>query len=269
MKKYTKFTIFIGTIILFCSFFAAGKPFKRPVNKSYGDVVPSELELKEYQELEHGVLTSVPNAVEENEYFEETDTSPSGNYTIVIDAGHGGPDPGSIGYKTKVYEADLNLKISKMLETKLKSSGINVVMTRTSDAALAEGRGKAFKKRDMEMRKDIIKDIRPNMVVSIHQNSYTSHKLRGAQVFYDKSSEISKQIAELIQVEFKKSLPNANKCTSPGDYYMLKCTAAPSVIVECGFLSHEEEEKLLLTEEYQQKIVDAIYLGIINFLQTK
>ena len=80
------------------------------------------------------------------EKTEETDTVPSRNYTVVIDPGHGGADPGSIGYKTKVHEADLNLKLSKMLKTKLEDSGINVVMTRETEASLANGTGKAFKK---------------------------------------------------------------------------------------------------------------------------
>ena len=163
----------------------------------------------------------------------------------------------------------MNLKISNKLKEKLENSEINVVLTRKTEEALADGRGRAFKKKDMEMRKEIIKESRPNMVISIHQNSYTNHSLHGAQVFYDKHSEISKQIADFIQKEFQKSLDHANKTISPGDYYMLKCTAAPSVIVECGFLSNAEEEQLLQDESYQQKIVDAIYLGIVNFLQTK
>ena len=142
-------------------------------------------------------------------------------------------------------------------------------MTRSSSEALAEGRGKAFKKRDMEMRREIIKNTRPNMVVSIHQNSFTNHSLKGAQVFYDKTSEISKEIAGFIQKEFQSQLQNANKSISPGDYYMLKCTSAPSVIVECGFLSNAEEEQLLQTEEYQEKIINSIFLGIMNFLQIK
>lgn len=198
-----------------------------------------------------------------------TDTVPSRNYTIVIDPGHGGIDPGSIGYKTKVKESDLNLKLSKMLSKKLEDVGINIVMTRSDENALAEGTGKSFKKKDMELRKEIIKRVRPNMVLSLHHNSYTRHDLRGAQVFYDKTSEISRQIADCIQSEFIENLEKSSKTTSPGDYYMLKCTYAPSVIVECGFLSNEEEEKLLLSEDYQEKIVDSIYKGIMNFLQIK
>lgn len=214
-----------------------------------------------------GLLNLTKIAFAEN--TTETDTVPSRNYTIVIDAGHGGSDPGSIGYKTKVRESDLNLRLSKMLKEKLEHSGINVVMTRTTDESLIEGSGKKWKKQDMEKRKKLIEKIRPNMVISIHQNSYTNHSLRGAQVFYDKTSDISKQIATSIQQEFIQSLDHSNKHTSPGDYFMLKCSAAPSVIIECGFLSNAEEEQLLLTKEYQEKIVNSIYVGIIKFLQIK
>lgn len=269
MKKYINFTLLGGLILIFCGFLFYQNPHQRPPRRAHADVTATELELKEYQELEHGIYTSIPTGELNEQFTKETDTSPSSNYVVVIDAGHGGPDPGSIGYKTKIYEATLNLKISKMLKEKLESAGIKVSMTRETDEALAEGRGKAFKKRDMEMRKEIIKNLRPNMVVSIHQNSFTNHSLHGAQVFYDKTSEISRQIADFIQIEFQKSLTDANKCISPGDYYMLKCTAAPSVIIECGFLSNEKEETLLQDETYQQKIVDAIYFGIVNFLQTK
>ena len=269
MKKILKIHFNLAIIILFCTFcfLLSPKPFSKHHANAF-DISPTEIEMKEYQSLEHSVPT-----VSETEYeiteTQKNDHSPRSNYTIVIDAGHGGPDPGSIGYKTKVYESEINLKISKMLQSKLEEAGINTVLTRSTSEALAEGRGRAFKKRDMEMRREIIKESRPNMVISVHQNSFTNHSLHGAQVFYDKTSNISKEIAEFIQTEFQKNLDHANKSISPGDYYMLKCTTAPSVIVECGFLSNETEEKLLQTNEYQQKIVDSIYLGIINFLQIK
>ncbi len=204
-----------------------------------------------------------------SEPISKTDTVPSRNYTVLIDPGHGGTDPGSIGYKTKIHEADLNLKFSKMLKDKLEASGINVIMTRETEKAMVEGAGRKWKKADMEARKELIKKTRPSIVISLHQNSYTNHTLKGAQVFYDKTSEISKHIAEYIQEEFKNNLDNSIKATSPGDYFMLKCSLAPSVIVECGFLSNAEEEKLLLSPDYQEKIVNCIYKGIIKFLQEK
>ena len=198
-----------------------------------------------------------------------SDTVPSRNYTVVIDPGHGGSDPGSIGYKTKIHEDELNLKMSLLLKEKLEKAGINVVMTRTSQDALIEGRGRKWKRAEMEERRKLIVKTRPNMVISLHQNSYTNHSLRGAQVFYDKTSEISRQIAESIQEQFKLNLNKSIKAPSPGDYFMLKCSSAPSVIIECGFLSNEEEEKLLQSDEYQEKIIDSIYKGIVNFFQIK
>ncbi len=269
MRKILNFTIYFQLFCIFCvflSFIFAPPPEKIPLKKTSADVTASELEIKEYQNFEHGVYANLN--LDNAEDIKPTDTPKNQNYLIVIDAGHGGPDPGSIGYKTKVLEADLNLKISKLLKDKLEKAGISVIMTRTTDDALASGRGKAFKRRDMELRKEIIKKARPNMVISLHQNSFTNHSLRGAQVFYDKKSEISKEIADTIQKEFLKTLEHSNKTISPGNYYMLKCTAAPSVIVECGFLSHEEEEKLLQTEEYQNKITDAICNGILNFISS-
>lgn len=231
----------------------------------------SENEKIELKENEKTRLKEDENINEKFNINSQTpaDTVPSRNYTVVIDPGHGGSDPGSIGYKTKVFESKLNLEMSLLLKEKLENAGINVVMTREDENGLAEGRGKTFKKEDMKKRKELIKNVRPNLVISLHQNSYTNHKLRGAQVFYDKTSDISKQIADFIQEEFVLNLDHSTKSTSPGDYFMLKCTYAPSVIVECGFLSNEQEEKLLLTKEYQEKIVNCIYRGIIKFLQTK
>ncbi len=246
MKKTIKIISFLILGVLFCSFF----------------IYPNK-QVSANCHIPHGV----ENEIKSNS--KETDTVPSRNYTVVIDPGHGGTDPGSIGYKTKIHEADLNLKLSLMLKEKLESAGINVVMTRDTEKAMIEGSGRAWKKQDMELRKTLIKNTRPNMVISLHQNSYTNHSYRGAQVFYDKTSDISKQIADFIQEQFKQDLDKSIKATSPGDYFMLKCSAAPSVIVECGFLSNEEDEKLLLDETYQTKIVDCIHKGIVKFLQIK
>ena len=269
MKRLFIFNFYLSLFLTFLSSFIclfAPPPVKTPLKQTTAtDITASELELQEYQNFEHGIYA---NTTEEFEETKPADTPKNQNYLVVIDAGHGGPDPGSIGYKTKVLEADINLKISYLLKHKLEKAGISVIMTRSTDEALAEGRGKSFKKRDMELRKEIIKKARPNMVISLHQNSFTNHTLRGAQVFYDKKSEISKQIADMIQTEFLKTLEHSNKSISPGNYYMLKCTAAPSVIVECGFLSHAEEEKLLQTEEYQNKITDEICNGILNFISS-
>lgn len=262
MKKILKNTTFLLIIACFCSFLCF-ENYSKPIYIKSRASFPTELEMKEYQEIEHGIMINAEsNEIDANNFH-------SVRYTIVLDAGHGGSDPGSIGYKTKTKESDINLKLVKSLAKKLEDAGLCVVLTRTDENALAEGRGKAFKKEDMAKRKELIISTRPNLVISLHQNSSRNHSFRGAQVFYDKTSDISKQIADLIQKEFNDSLVMGKKYASPGDYYMLKCTDSPSVIVECGFLSNADDEKLLLSSDYQEKIVNAICRGIINFLQTK
>ncbi len=192
--------------------------------------------------------------------------APSIGYTVVIDPGHGGLDPGSIGRTSKVKEAEINLIISNILASYLKSVGITVVLTRTNENGLYGLYSTNYKKRDMAKRKEIIEEIKPNMVISVHMNSFTNSKLRGAQVFYDKSSEISRELALSIQKFFTQNLPSSDKGVSVGDYYMLKCTEAPSVIAECGFLSNGEDEKLLLDPAYQDKVANCIFMGVMNFL---
>ena len=192
--------------------------------------------------------------------------TPSIGYTVVVDPGHGGLDPGSIGYKTKVKESDVNLAVSKKLETALKQAGISVVMTRTNEEGLYGLSTTNYKKRDMAKRKEIIESVRPNMVISVHMNSYIKHNLRGAQAFYDKNSEISMKLALAVQEQFAQNLEASDKGVSIGDYYMLKCTQAPSIIAECGFLSNEEDEALLLSSDYQDKIVKCIVAGVLSFL---
>ena len=188
-------------------------------------------------------------------------------HTFYLDPGHGGVDPGSL-YKD-IYEKDINLDICIKIKEKLEQLGAIVYMTRYGDYDLSYINSSSRKKSDLNNRAKIINESNADMYISIHLNSVTSTTWHGAQVFYDKRSEISKQIAESIQEQFKLSLDRSIKAPSPGDYFMLKCSDAPSVIVECGFLSNVEEEKLLLSPEYQDKIIDAIFKGIVNFLQNK
>ena len=261
MKKLLFYTLFI--VVLSFVFYSFSFMFSHSLSKTFSLENP-------HQNIEHYFEEDLRPTISDGDISQtNTDTIPSRNYTVVIDPGHGGTDPGSIGYKTKIHEDKLNLQMSLLLKEKLESAGINVVMTRETDSALIEGAGRQWKRKEMEARRDLIIKTRPNMVISLHQNSYTNHNLRGAQVFYDKKSEISKLIADSIQEQFKTHLDKSIKSTSPGDYFMLKCSSAPSVIVECGFLSNEEDEKLLLSTEYQEKIINSIYMGIVNFFQIK
>ncbi|HEY8419928.1 MAG TPA: N-acetylmuramoyl-L-alanine amidase [Clostridia bacterium] len=191
---------------------------------------------------------------------------PKLDYTVVIDAGHGGIDSGVVGISTKVKESELNLKVAKKLEKTLKEYGFNVVMTRTNGNGLYGLHTKNRKRRDMEERARIIKEAQPDAMVSIHMNYFSQSKQRGAQVFYKKDNEQGKELARCIQEVLALNIEHCDRLYLAGDYYIVNCTDYPSVIVECGFLSNAYDEQLLITDEYQQKLAYYIALGIMKFL---
>ncbi len=189
----------------------------------------------------------------------------AGERTIVIDAGHGGVDAGVRGKISGEKESDINLSIAKHLKGYLSGAGFNAVMTRTTQGGLYGTSTKGFKMRDMKKRKQVIEESSADMVVSIHQNFCPLPSKRGSHVFFDKTSEAGKLLADSIQHSLNV-LNGADGNTSlAGDYYMLKCTQNPSVIVECGFLSNSEDERLLCTDEYRKNVAYAVFRGIVAY----
>lgn len=191
----------------------------------------------------------------------------SSGVKVVLDAGHGGVDGGVSGVNTNVKESELNLIIVKKLEKYFKDAGITVVLTRSSDAGLYGLATSNLKKKDMQKRKDIIENASPDLVISVHLNKFSSSSRRGAQVFYNKESSNGKILATSVQ----SSLNTLNKdlrqfSALSGDYYILKCSPYPSIIAECGFLSNPDDEALLITDEYQDKVAYAIFRGAIDYL---
>ena len=189
--------------------------------------------------------------------------------TVVIDAGHGGIDGGVVGITSGVKESDINLDISRMLQDKFEEAGFNVVQTRPTEAGLYGAATAGYKRRDMKARAEIIQKSAPSVVVSVHQNFFSVHSRRGAQVFFRGSSEHSATLARMIQSSLN-DMPECAKQSDAlvGDYYILNCSDYPSVIVECGFLSNAEDEKLLLDNAYREKLVTAISAGAIAFLSS-
>jgi N-acetylmuramoyl-L-alanine amidase len=186
-------------------------------------------------------------------------------HKIVLDAGHGGVDAGATGKQTGVKESELNLMIVKKLEKYLLDAGFEVVLTRSTDAGLYGIATKNLKRKDMEKRREIIEKENPSMVISVHLNKYSLPSRRGAQVFYKEGVENSKILAESIQNFFNQLEESTREFNAlKGDYFLLNCSSAPSVIAECGFLSNLEEEKLLITEEYQNKIAYAVMCGVVK-----
>lgn len=190
---------------------------------------------------------------------------PKLKYTIVIDAGHGGRDGGSIGVNGSI-EKELNLDYAKSLQKLLSKSGVKVIMTRNSDNGLYSESADNKKLSDMRKRRDIINNACPDLVISVHMNSFPLDSCKGAKTFYQIGSEASFNAAKSIQNSLCYYIPNASKTIGAGDYYILNCTKYTSVLVECGFVSSPEEEKLLQSESYREEFVYSIYRGIMLYL---
>ena len=185
---------------------------------------------------------------------------------VVIDAGHGGTDPGKVGVNNQL-EKDINLEIAQKLKQFLQAEGITVVMTRENDGGLYDEDASNKKVQDMKRRLEIIEAAEPVLVVSIHQNSYHEEYVKGAQVFYYETSENSRRLAQIMQEQLR-ALDSENHRQAKGNdsYFLLKKTAKPIVIVECGFLSNCEEAEKLSTELYQEKMAWNIHMGIMKYL---
>ena len=188
------------------------------------------------------------------------------NFTIVLDAGHGGEDGGAIGVKTLVREKTVNLAITKKLAGMLQSVGADVVLTRVDDEALCKG--KYSKAEDMRLRAAIIDQVKPYLVISIHCNSFPeSNAVTGAQVFYLPGSVTGERLAEAIRASVSSKLPETkSRDVKSADFYMLRHGNSTNVLVECGFLSSPEEEEKLCDDTYQNQLAYAIFDGICTYI---
>ncbi len=194
-------------------------------------------------------------------------SSKPSKFTVVIDAGHGGIDGGASGVLTKVKESDINLLIAKNLQKIFLENGFIVIMTRNDDEGLYGTTDPGFKKRDLAKRAEIINGSNADIAISVHLNVYTSESRRGAQTFYAESFTESKKLAKQIQSRINgMSMSPRISDALKGDYYILNESKIPSAIVECGFLSNKDDEKLLLSEEYRNQISNAIFGGCLAYL---
>lgn len=188
---------------------------------------------------------------------------------VVLDAGHGGVDGGVVGRETGVKESDVNLAVAMEAKSVLERAGFDVVLTRKTEAGLYGAATKGFKRRDMSKRKEIIEEAKPVVMISIHQNFYPTRTSRGGQVFYRSGSESGQKLAQGIQKQFNELYGECGvkeRVAATGDYYMLKCTDYTSVIAECGFLSNAKDEALLVTKDFRERVAQAIYAGLVDYL---
>lgn len=183
-------------------------------------------------------------------------------HSIIIDAGHGGWDPGVVGVSGS-YEKDINLEIAKKLAELLRSGGATVTMTRESDIALAES-----KHEDICARLATIPQAEAELLISIHGNSYPADPhSQGAQVFYYPGEAESQALAFAVQERLGAELGSQRVALAHSSTYLLKHANIPAIIAEMGFISNAEEEQLLLDPNYQWRAAWALYAGIVQYLE--
>ncbi len=190
---------------------------------------------------------------------------------VVIDPGHGGFDPGYDQSKMGIgnaLEKDINLAISMKLKKQLEDEGFQVIMTRETDTDLGNGRGRDRKISDMRNRVEAINQAQAELCICVHQNSYQTSDVKGAQVFYHSESEDGKILAQMIQQEIRQNLDTGNTRQEKEDknYYILRKTNCPTVIVECGFLSNWEEANKLKDEYYQEQLANTLVQAIKKYI---
>ncbi|MBQ8371987.1 MAG: N-acetylmuramoyl-L-alanine amidase [Clostridia bacterium] len=192
---------------------------------------------------------------------------------IVIDAGHGGEDPGAVGI-SGVYEKDLNLEIAMLIGEELKSRGYEVVYTRTEDKLLysEEENIKGLRKlSDLKNRCRISEEAEAALFISVHMNSYGDPKYSGLQVYYTDGSNDSRSLATTIQNAVRDNVQadNDRVVKSGKNLYLLENCSGVGVLVECGFITNAEECEKLSQKEYQKQLSFAIVCGIIEYIEEK
>ena len=186
---------------------------------------------------------------------------------VMIDPGHGGYDPGAITSQG-VYEKTINLQIAHKVKKMLHPSGIEVFLTREDDIDYVPNgvKGKTSKKLiDLNHRIQMANQETADVFISLHVNATAKGQNSGAETFYHYKSESGKKLAELIQQELIKIAGMNHRIAKSGNFYIIKNTSMPAVIVEVGYLSSVKEQKKLQQTWYQDQLARAIAKGIANY----
>ena len=204
---------------------------------------------------------------EETREEESSRTGALSGMVICLDPGHGGMDPGKVG-ENGALEKDINLAVALETGSLLSEAGAEVIYTRTKDMGLYEDSDRIKKNADLRRRCALMEEKQADLALSIHQNSYESSEIWGAQVFYYAASGEGRRLALCLQESLKNHLnpQNKRKAKENSSYYLLSHSPCPTVIVECGYLSNREEAALLADGAYQKKIAQAILQGVVAYV---
>lgn len=198
-------------------------------------------------------------------------TSVTAQPVILIDPGHGGVDGGAVGI-TGAVEKDINLQIALRLRDVLTRAGFVVIMTREDDRSIHDSSAQTVREQkvsDLRNRLAMTELYPDSVLISIHQNTLSDSSVKGAQVFFSPNAQSSRQLAQCVQDSFNAQLNDRSKEIKQAgkNLYLFYYAKNTAILAECGFLSNSDEESHLRTEEYQDKIVFAIYKGLLEYLK--
>lgn len=255
------FTWLISVLLLFLLAFFLRQYFEKSMNPNRRTEQETQELMNESEQTESG---------EELRTDTETKQRTGSRGRILLDPGHGGEDPGMVG-GSGISEKILNLVFAQKLKPLLEQEGYEVLLTREDENGLCDPGSTNQKARDMQLRVEMIRELAPDITVSIHQNSYPDPSVRGPQIFYFEHSAEGEKLASSIQEAMNQELEISRPRVPKGNtsYYILKRSESVTVIVECGFLSCPQEEELLQQEDYQNRAAAAVAHGILQYLESK
>ena len=216
------------------------------------------------------VVMAISGAVKSAEEAKSTMAEASEKQVILLDAGHGGIDSGGVGING-IYEKDINLSIAKYLGSILTLGGYDVVYTRTEDISIYDNGVEGIRNQkisDMENRLEIIEQYPDCIFLSIHQNQYTDKAYFGGQMFYTTNNSDNFRLATIMQNKFAELQTGNDREVKliDNNLYLFKNTKQPALLIECGFLSNENDAANLSSPEYQKKVAFTIYRGLTEYL---
>lgn len=177
---------------------------------------------------------------------------------VVLDPGHGGVDPGAVDDVNGILEKTINLAVAQKMRARLEAAGHRVVMT---------GGGGAERWISLDERVAVANDNEADVFVSIHANSFHDRTCAGAEVFYHRASEEGRVLAGMFQSVLQGARPPVTCRVKPSDYFVLRGTRMPAVLVEMGYITNDDEAKRLLAPAYQDKLAEAFATAVDRYLE--
>ncbi|MES1053179.1 N-acetylmuramoyl-L-alanine amidase [Bacillus thuringiensis] len=173
---------------------------------------------------------------------------------IVIDPGHGGNDPGSIG-PNGTREKDITLKTAKNIQKKLEEKGMTVILTREDDTFVP-----------LKNRVAIAQNKSADLFLSIHYDGFTTNDVKGVTTYYYKGLK-EQVLAKTIHEHLFKHIQAKNRGVKSGDYYVLRENQKPSILLELGYITNPEDEQRMHSQQFQADVASGVVNGVIEYFK--